>query len=155
MERLEDGRDGERAVARDDLRDLPCLGDGLAVGYDVADQAELLRFGRVDVLAREKDVGRLGVGDLAGQAHRGAAGRVERPPRLGHAEAGALTGDADVGALEHLGAAGDGDAFDRGDQRLRGSVRLEDGSEDEAGVVLHALRGVDGVLVVDVTRERA
>ena len=43
------------------------------------------------------------VGDLPGQAHRGAAHWVERPAHLAHAEASRLARDADVGLLEDLG----------------------------------------------------
>ena len=62
---------------------------------------------------------------------------------------------ADVGALQDLGAAGDGDALDRGDHRLRRAVRLEQPAVDEPGILLHPRVGVDGVGLGDVTRERA
>ena len=71
-----------------------------------------------EVLAREQDLGRVRVRDLARQAHRRAAHRVERPARLRDAEARALAGHADLHRLQDLGAAGDRDALDRGDDRL-------------------------------------
>ena len=152
---LQDRLDRERAVGGDRRGDLARLVECLAVGHDVADQADLLGLGREDVLAGEEDVGRHRVRDLALQAHRGTAHRVERPARLRHAEARALAGDADVGALQDLGATRDGDAFDRGDDRLRGPVRLEQPAVHEAGILLEARLFVDRAVGVDVARHRA
>ena len=59
------------------------------------------------------------------QPHRGAAHRVQAPLGLGDAELGALAGDADVGALQDLGAARDGRALDGGDQRLGQPAALQ------------------------------
>ncbi len=50
--RLEDGLDGERAVGGDQVGDLVRLGQRLAVGHDVADQAELLGLGGQDRAGR-------------------------------------------------------------------------------------------------------
>ena len=64
-------------------------------------------------------------GNLARQPHRRPAHRVQAPLGLRDAELGALAGDADVGALQDLGAAGDGRALDRRDQRLGQPPALE------------------------------
>ena len=66
-------------------------------------------------------------GNLADQPHRRAAHRVQAPLGLGDAELGALAGDADVGALQDLGAARDGRALDGRDQRLGQPAALEQG----------------------------
>ena len=61
------------------------------------------------------------VRDLAGEAARGAAEREQAAPGLPHPEDRALAGDADVGALQDLGAAGDGVALDRRDRSASSS----------------------------------
>ena len=75
--------------------------------------------------AGEQQIARHGVGDLADQPHRRAAHRVQAPLGLGDAELGALAGDADVGALQDLGAARDGRSLDGRDQRLGQPAALE------------------------------
>src|SRR5262245_7677594 len=107
VQRARDRLDRERAVRANHLGDLARLRERLPVGHDVPDQADLLRLRRADVLAREQDVCRVRVWDLARQAHHRPAHRVERPARLGHAEARALAGDADLHRLDDLGAARD------------------------------------------------
>jgi hypothetical protein len=62
--------DRQRAVPPDLGGDLPSPLESLAVGHHVADQPELLGFGRGDVLAGEQYLRRRSVGDLAGQANR-------------------------------------------------------------------------------------
>ena len=57
-----------------------------------------------------------------GKPARGAAEREQAALGFPHAERRALARDADVGALEHLGATRDRIALDRGDQRLRQPV---------------------------------
>ena len=99
---------------------------------------------------------RVGVGDLATQADGRAGHRVERPPRLAHAEACRLARDPDVGALQQLGAAGDGDALDRGEQRLRRLIVPQQALVGKVGVLCHARRHVDlGVGLLGVARHRA
>jgi hypothetical protein len=56
------------------------------------------------------------------EADRGAADREQSAPDLEQAEGGGLGGDADVGALEHLGAARDAVPLDGGDDRLARAV---------------------------------
>ena len=91
------------------------------------------------------------VRDLPAQADGRSRHRVQRPARLAHPEARRLAGDADVGALQQLGAAGDGDALDRGDQRLRRLVVTQQPLVREVGVGGHARRHVDlGVGVLRV-----
>ena len=91
-----------------------------------------LASGARQVAAGEQDVGGERVRDLPAQPHHRPAQRVEAPPHLGHAEPGALPGDADVGALQDLGAAGDGRALDRGDERLVEQEALEQRLDDAA-----------------------
>ena len=91
----------------------------LAVGHDAADQPDLLRLVRAHGAGGEEDVHRDGVGDLAGEPARGPAEREQAAAGLPHAEDRALARDPDVGALEHLGAAGDRVALDGGDHRLQ------------------------------------
>jgi hypothetical protein len=155
VQRLEDGFHREGAVRGDRRRDLLRPLECLAVGHHVADEPDLPRLRGEDVLAGQQDVGRDRVGDLPLQSHRGAAHRVQRPTRLGDAEPCALTGDADVGALEDLGTAGDGDAFDCCDHGLRRPVGLEETAVDEAGVVAQAGLLVDRAVGVDVARHGA
>ena len=104
-----------------------------------------------DVLRGEQDLRRVRVGDLPTQTDGRSRHRVERPARLAHAEARRLARDADVGALQQLGATGDGDALDRGEQRLRRLVVTQEPLVREVGVVGHAGGDVDlavGVLGV-------
>ena len=86
------------------------------------------------------------VGDLPPQAHARAAERKEAAPRLGDAEDRVLGGDADVGALQDLGAAGDGVAFDRGDDRLHRPVVAQQRLPVDVGHLGHELHE----LVVDL-----
>ena len=88
----------------------------------------------------------MGVGDLPAEADGGSRHRVQRPPRLAHAEARRLAGDADVGALQQLGATGDGDALDRREQRLRRLVVTQQALVGEVGILRHARRHVDLVV---------
>ena len=97
--------------------------------------------------AREQDVGRDGVRDLAAEPNDRPTERVEAPAHLGHAEPGALAGDADVGALEDLGAAGDRGALDGGDQRLVEQEALQQRLD-------HAGRDARRALVLVVLRTR-
>ena len=64
----------------------------------------------------------IGVRNLSDQTHCGTAEREEPPLGFGDAELGALAGDADVGALQDFGSAGDGCALDGCDQRLGEAV---------------------------------
>ncbi len=115
VQRAQDRLDGEGSVLADRRGDLLGLGECLAVGHDVTDQPDVGRLPCGDVFAGQQDLRGVRVGDLTAQAHGGATHRVEAPAGLGHAEAGALARDTDVGRLEDLGAAGDGDPLDRGD----------------------------------------
>ena len=123
--------DLRREFARDRQR--------LALRHDAADEAERERFlGRVHV-GREEHLHRLREGDLAAEPDDAAALRVQRPLRLGEAEDAALAGDADVGALQDLGAAGDAVALDGGDQRLLQRPVAEEAVEDDGVVLADAL----------------
>jgi len=112
----------------------------------MADQTDLEGLGRADVLAGEQDLRRVGVGDLAGQAHRRAAHRVERPADLAHPEAGRLAGHPDLHGLEDLGAARDGHALHRGHDGLGRPVVAEQGLVDDVGVLSHRARVSSGSL---------
>ncbi len=85
------------------------------------------------------------VRDLADQPHRGAAHRVQAPLGLGDAELGALARDADIGALQDLGAARDRRALDRRDQRFGQPAALEQGI-DARRVVAAVLERIAGRL---------
>ena len=122
---LQDGPDGERAVGGDGAGDLEGLVECLTVGDDVADQADLLRLGGRDVPAGEQDVGGDRVGDLTHEPHRRATEWEQAPFCFGHTEFRALAGHPDVGALEDLGAAGDGRPLHRGDERFGEAAALE------------------------------
>ena len=122
---LEDRLHGQRTVVVDHLGDLDGLVQGRAVWHHVTDQPIGQRFGGGDVPSGEQQVAGDRVGDLADQSHRGSAHRVQAPLRLGDTELRALAGDADVGALQDLGSAGDGRALDGGDQRLLQPATLE------------------------------
>ncbi len=111
------------------------LASAFAIGYDVPDQSELLGLWRLDVATGQQQVRGDGVGELAGEPDRGAAQRVEAPLGFGDPEPGALSGHPDVGALEDLGAAGDGRPLHCGDQRLGEPEALEQ-RLDHRGVVL-------------------
>ena len=65
LERL----DRARAVLADHLGDLAGIGEGLAIGYDVADQAQVECLPGAQVLAGQEDLGGQRVGDLAAQPH--------------------------------------------------------------------------------------
>ena len=101
------------------------LGQRLAVGHDVVDEADLVGASGGDVVAAEQHLGGDRVADLAAQAHGRTRHGEQAPLHLGHAEHGALARDADVGALEDLGAAGAGEALGREDDRLGRAVGLE------------------------------
>ena len=73
----QDRSDCYRAIRRDRVGDLEGLGEGLAVGDNVADQADLEGFGAGDVAAGEQQVGGNRIGDLPGQPDRGAAQREQ------------------------------------------------------------------------------
>ena len=73
-------------------------------------------------LRAQEDVHRDRVRDLAREADRGATEREQPALALPHAEDRALARDADVRALQHLGAARDRVPLDRGDERLREPV---------------------------------
>ena len=66
-----------------------------------------------------------GVRDLPRQPHRRSAHWIQAPFRLGHTELRAFAGDANVCALQDLGAARDRGSFHRGDQRLGQAAALE------------------------------
>ena len=119
---LQHGLDGEGAVGGDLVGELPGLGERLAVGDDVADEADLLGLGGGHLAAGEEQLGGDRVRDLAAESHRRAAEREQAAADLGDAEDGALPRHPQVHRLQDLGAAGDGVALDRGDQRL---ARLE------------------------------
>jgi hypothetical protein len=68
----------------------------------------------------------------------------------GYAEARALAGDPDLGRLEDLGAAGDRDAFDRGDDRLRRPVAAQQGLPVKVRIGLHARLHVDRSLLARI-----
>ncbi len=125
----------DRPVRRDRLRDLAGPVQRGAVGHDLADEPDLLGLGREQVPTGQQDVGGDRVGDLAAQPDDRPAERVEAPAHLGHAEPGALAGDADVGALQDLGAAGDRRSLDGGDQRLVEQEALEQRLDDALGDV--------------------
>jgi hypothetical protein len=93
----------------------------------------------------------VGEGDLPAQAHRRATEREEAPGGLGDAEARRLAGDADVGGLEDLGAAGERGALDRGDERLLQAVAAEEGFPVQLGLLGEA----GGPLVVGVAADIA
>ena len=59
--------DRERSVPCDDFGNFAGLGEGLAVGDHMADEADFERFPGRDVLRREQDLGGLGVRNLAGK----------------------------------------------------------------------------------------
>ena len=124
---LEDRLHRQRAVVVDDLGDLQRLLQCGAVGHHVADQPVLLGLGGGDVSSGEQQIARHGVGDLAHQPHRGAAHRVQAPLGLGDAELGALARNADIGALQDLGATRDGRSLHGGDQRLGQPAALQQG----------------------------
>ena len=112
-------------LSRDHLGDLQRLLQRLAVGHHMADQPVLQSLGRGDVPAGQQQIAGDRVRNLAYQPHRRAAHRVQAPLRLGDTELRALAGHPDVGALQDLGAAGDGRALDGGDQRLGQPAALE------------------------------
>ena len=131
----------QRPVVGDHVGDLERLGQRVAVGHDVADQADLLGLGSGDVPSGQQQIGGNRVGNLAHQSHRRAAHRIQAPLGLRDAELGAFAGDADVGALQDLGASGDGRTLDRSDQRLGQPPALEQ-SVDARRVVAAVLERV-------------
>lgn len=88
--------------------------------------SDLLGLRSLDVTTGEQDVRRDRVRNLSHQTHCGTAEREEPPLGFGDAELGALTRDADVGALQDFGSAGDGCTLDGGDQRLGQPTALEE-----------------------------
>jgi hypothetical protein len=92
------------------------------------------------VATGEQEVHRDRVGDLPAEPHRRAPQREEAPARLGDAELRALPRDADVGALEDLGPAGDGRPLDGCDQRLLQALAPEEGPPVEVRVALEPRR---------------
>src|ERR687894_7533 len=85
-----------------------------------------LRFGHRLGGPQRPQHGLHGERDLAAQPHDRTAQRVEAPAHLGHPEAGALPGDADVGGLQDLGAPGHSRALHRRDERLVEEEPLEE-----------------------------
>ena len=90
-------------------------------------------------LGGEEELHRRREGDLAREAHGGAAAGEQAPLGLHHAEGGPLGGDADVDAAEHLHAAGHAGPVDRRDDRL---VELE--------VAQHGVGAVAQLAAVDL-----
>src|SRR5699024_8671570 len=123
--RAQDRLHSEWAVRGDRVGDLQGTVECFTVLGDVADQPDLLRFCCVNVPAGQQDVCGDRVGDLAGEAYRGAAHREQSPAGFGHAELGAFARDADVGALQDLRAARDRGTFDGGDEWFRESAALQ------------------------------
>ena len=125
VDRAQDGLHRQWPVGRDHLGDLECLVQRLAVGHDVTDQSHLECLGGGDVPAGQQQLAGDRIGNLAYQADRRSAHRVETPLRLGDPELRALAGHPDIGTLQDLCSAGDGRSFDGGDQRLGESAALE------------------------------
>ena len=87
--------------------DFTCAVERHPVGYDLADETDLLRFGCTDVAPGEEQVGRDRVRDLPAQPHDRTPEGIQPPTHLGHTEPSALTGDTYVCCLKDLGAARD------------------------------------------------
>src|SRR6185312_16344209 len=141
VDRPQDRLHRERSVVIDYLGDLEGLLQRRAVRHDVADETHLLGLGGRDVPAGQQQIAGHGVGDLTDQPHRRAAHRVQAPFGFGDAELGALACDADVGALQDLGAARDGRSLNRRDQWLGQPTALEQ-RVDARRVVTAVLEGV-------------
>ena len=105
--------------------------DGRAGLGEAVDDAELVEALGGQRVAGERELHDHVVGHPPGQAQQRAAGGDQRALGLGDAQLGALGGDDQVAGERDLHAAGDGEALDRGDQRLaRGAL----GDAGEAAV---------------------
>ena len=130
--------------------------EGGAVRHDATDEPHRFRFGGGDVLAGEEDVGRFGITDLARETNGRATSRIQRPAHLGHTELRRFGGDTDIGSLEDLRTACDGDTLDGGDDRFGRPIRLGETLVDPGGAMLgHRPLHVPVVVLVGVAGKAA
>ena len=129
----------DRPVGRDRVSDLTRAVERHPVGYDLADETDLLRFGCTDVAPGEEQVRRDRVRDLPAQPHDRTPEGIKPPTHLGHTEPSALTGDTYVCRLKDLGAARDRGTLHRRDERLVEEEALQQRLDHAAGQVRRRL----------------
>ena len=131
----QDGRDGERTIGGDSVRDLPGALQSLSIGNNVVDETQLVRSLRADVVSSEEHLGRHGVPDLAREPNGGPRHGKQSALDLGDAKDRALPRHPDVGALEDLGSPRPGVSLGRQDDRLRRPKGLQKGAEDDPRIL--------------------
>ncbi len=110
----------------------------LAVGNDVVDEPDLVGPLGGDVVARQQHLGGDGVTDLAAQPDGRSHHRKQAALHLGDPEDRALTGDAQGGALQDLGAAGPGETLGGQDDRLGRHIGLQPAAGDQRRILTRA-----------------
>ena len=104
-------------------------GHQLIGGNDFVHQADALRFLGADAIAGEDQLQRFPLAEEARHALRAAVAGNDAQRDLGQSDLRVLRGDADVTGQRQLAAAAEGEAVDRGDDRLREAL---DAREDPA-----------------------
>ena len=110
-------RHGERRVARDHLRQLDRARDQPVRLDHLGHDAPLQRLLRIDAIGGEQQLAGAGEADQPRQQVQPRTGD-DAALRLVETDVGLAGHDADVAAERRLEAAADGDAVDRGDERL-------------------------------------
>jgi hypothetical protein len=146
---FETGGDGERGLGGDGLGELPASGEEVFGRYDFIDEANAERLGGIDDLAGDEEFEGGGGADDAGEALRTSIAGEQAELDFGLAEAGLVTGDAEVTGEGELAASTKSEAIDESDDGFAAGLdEVKDGLSTEG--FLFPCGAVQGDEFVDV-----